>query len=226
VRNSGDVPLERVAVRDPALPGCGRTIARLAAGAVVRFGCDLRAPLGAGATDLTSVAEAAGTPPWGAAVRGAAQPLVVHVQHPGLRLVQAADHDTVRRGGPVRLTFTVLNSGDVPLAPVTVVAPLAGCRHVFATLDPGGAGSFDCTVAHLGRELRSQAGATGVPPLGPPVVASAVRTVRVQPAPALTAVLLSNGRANLAAAGATVLLALGILVLLLAPRSWRRRYRY
>ena len=123
----------------------------------------------------------------------------------------------------MRLTISVLNTGDVPLAPVTVTVPqVAGCRRVYARLDPGGVGSFDCMITSLRRDLRSQASATGVPPSGPLVAAGAEQTIRVQP-PALSALLLGNGRADLAVAVTTALLALGILVLLLAPR---RRCRY
>ncbi len=230
VRNSGDVALTEVAVHDAAAPDCGKAIGTLAAGATVSFSCALQAPLGfadpAMEGDLTSVAEAAGRPPAGTVVRGSSQPVMVEVQHPALRLVQAADHDRVRAGAPVRLTITVLNSGDVPLAPVTVAAPpLAACGQVYTRLDPGGAGSFNCTVPHLTRSLRSEAGATGVPPLGPPVLASTTHMIRVQRPVALKGVLLNNVRADLALMSATLLVALGILVVLFAPRP-RRRRRY
>ncbi len=230
VRNSGDVALTEVAVHDAAAPDCGKAIGTLAAGATVSFSCALQAPLGfadpAMEGDLTSVAEAAGRPPAGTVVRGSSQPVMVDVQHPALRLVQAADHDRVRAGAPVRLTITVLNSGDVPLAPVTVAAPpLAACGQVYTRLDPGGAGSFNCTVPHLTRSLRSEAGATGVPPLGPPVLASTTHMIRVQRPVALKGVLLNNVRADLALMSATLLVALGILVVLFAPRP-RRRRRY
>ncbi|MBP2475726.1 putative repeat protein (TIGR01451 family)/LPXTG-motif cell wall-anchored protein [Crossiella equi] len=175
VRNTGDVPLTRVAVADPVLPACARTLPDLAPGARESYSCTWTA----GATDLVNTATVTGTDPTGRQVT-ASDDAAVDVVHPGIEVTKTASPESVREGDAVTFTVVVKNSGDVPLREVVVTDPAApGCATTIAELAAGAERRISCTVTAGAQDLVNTASATGKPPVGPPVTDDGTATVRV-----------------------------------------------
>src|SRR5204862_8118507 len=97
---------------------------------------------------------------------------------------------TVATGGTVTFTIAVTNSGDVALTNVTIADALSPlCSKTssdiagLASLAPGATITYTCTSAAVTASFTNVAIATGTPPSGPNVTASASAAV-VATAPA------------------------------------------
>jgi uncharacterized repeat protein (TIGR01451 family) len=183
VTNRGKDPTEvltdlRVTV--PVLPGCVPVpIKQLAAGQTGTTTC-------AAAPERTTdvVADATGTDITGAPVSARSEPVPITVLDPPLSVTQRVDRSTIRTGGQVTITFTVTNTGDDSVGPVTNVTvtdpAVPDCRLApVDQLDPGVSASRDCTV-RLDRTVDSVAKAGATDSAGRPMTAvSAPLTIKV-----------------------------------------------
>ncbi|WHT19325.1 hypothetical protein N8J89_40635 [Crossiella sp. CA-258035] len=165
VKNTGDVPLTNVVISDPAAPGCAATVARLEVGAAHTVSCTVTAP----ADDFVNTATGTGTPPVGPPVTDEST-VRIDVQHPGIEITKDTEGGPFRAGDSVTFRIVVRNTGDVPLTKVTVADELAPeCRRTFATLAPGAAETYPCTMVAPADDVLNTAKATGTPPTGPDV---------------------------------------------------------
>lgn len=65
--------------------------------------------------------------------------------YPGIRIVKKADPTMTHAGDLVTYTYTVSNTGDVPLHDVSVVDDIAGVTPVYSSGDANGDGTLDLT---------------------------------------------------------------------------------
>ncbi|WP_020668281.1 DUF7507 domain-containing protein [Amycolatopsis nigrescens] len=164
VTNTGDVPLTGITVTDPVAPECARTFEELAAGEVRRYECTMTAP----EDDVVNVARVTGTPPTGPPVAGE-DDARVDVIHPAVRITKDADPAQVRAGERVTFTIAVTNTGDVPLADVSVVDDRTpACGFTLATLAPGATETRTCAITAT-QDITNTATVTGDDPTGRPV---------------------------------------------------------
>lgn len=163
VTNTGPIGLVGVAVTDPQLPVCDRTIGDLASGDSVSYTCSADLFL-----DITNTATATGTGTDGTPVQDQSS-TPVDVINPALDVQKTADAPLVLPGQSVTYTIVVHNVGDVTLTDVTVSdAAVPGCDRYFASLAPTVQIAYTCTTA-LTDSLVNVAEATGTDPLGNPV---------------------------------------------------------
>ena len=225
VTNTGNVPLDDVTVSDPTLTAQGITTTcvpvRLVPGAVAR--CTVSAPYVVTAADVregaaTNVATATGTPP-GQGTPGdpgstPGQPVTsppdttttpTTTPQPSLSLEKTAGDpvdvngsDLVDAGDTVVYTFTVTNTGNVPVTGVRIDDPLLEGQGlavpcVPTSLAPGGTASctaepYTITVADVAAgAARNVATARGTDPDRGPVTSpeDSTTTPTTTPAPAL-----------------------------------------
>jgi uncharacterized repeat protein (TIGR01451 family) len=168
VTNTGNARLVPVTVYDPQAPSCSRTIARLNARNSTSYPCTM-----ANVTaDVTNTVVVSGTSPAGIIVTDN-DTAFVDVVRPAIEIAKTPDTQTVLSGSTVTFAITVTNSGDVPLAAVTVSDPQApDCARSLGTLNPGGQGSYLCTLANVSADLTNTAAVSGSPPAGAAVTAS------------------------------------------------------
>ncbi|MFG3479935.1 hypothetical protein ACGF3K_32595 [Streptomyces sp. NPDC047980] len=198
VTNTGNVTLNAVDVEETVFTGTGQNPritcpeGSLLPGQSKTCTADYtvtQADVNAGAVANTAVAS--GTPTGGGpAVTATASDTVTAGQDPALALVKTATPAVVTGAGQrVDYRFTVTNTGNTTLTDVTVTepvftgtgpAPLVACPE--GPLAPGQ--SRTCTAAYTVTQADVGAGAltnaalaTGTPPTGPPVTATADRTV-------------------------------------------------
>ncbi|MGX7677332.1 DUF7507 domain-containing protein [Jatrophihabitans sp. DSM 45814] len=187
VKNSGDVPLTSVLVTDPIAPSCGRTLASpLAPNGTATYTCSMVA----GATDFTNTATAGGVDPVGVAAMASAT-AAVDVIHPALAITKVAAQTQARPGDTVDFTISVSNTGDVPLAAVSVSDPIAAsCAQAIASpLAPNVTSTYQCSMTAGAADFTNTATATGTDPLGNAVNASASAPIDViHPAVTITKV--------------------------------------
>jgi uncharacterized repeat protein (TIGR01451 family) len=196
VKNDGDVTLTSVHVTDTQAPGCARTAAQVATDRgsstfvpndTYTYSCTL-----ANVTaSLTNTATSIGTPPVGPDVTASSNASVT-VIHPAIAITKTPGTQAVDSGGTATFTLTVTNTGDVTLTNVTVTDPLsANCAKTIGTLTAGQSTTYTCTQAGVTSAFTNVATATGHPPLGPDVTASANANVTVNtpssPPPSTTA---------------------------------------
>ncbi|QWF80688.1 DUF7507 domain-containing protein [Amycolatopsis sp. CA-230715] len=176
VRNTGDVPLTNVSVVDDRTPSCARTFDRVEPSGVQTYTCT--AP--AGQDDFTNTATVTGTDPTDRTVT-ATDDASVDVIHPAVTITKDADPAAVREGDTVTFTITVTNTGDVPLAEVSVVDDRTpGCAKEIGTLAPQGTSTHTCTVVAGAQGFTNTATVTGDDPTKQPVTATDDATFTVQ----------------------------------------------
>ena len=193
VTNTGNVTLDPISVTDPLIPGIVCPTGPLAPTATATCTGDYivtQADLDAG--EFTNSASATGEPPAGlGAPAPVADDTVVTPANPavGIDLVKAAADPTVALTAPgqiVSFTFTVTNTGNVTLDPVSVTDPLIpGVVCPAGPLAPLASavctGDYIVTQADVDAgEFTNTATATGEPPAGlgltPPVAGDTVVT--------------------------------------------------
>ena len=195
VTNTGDVDLSNVTVSDPLTPSCDKVIGTLLQGASTSYTCTT----GALSASFTNIASVTGHPPVGPDVTASdnapvtvttppAPPVVV--THPAISITKSPPTQTVTTGLTVTFTIVVTNTGDVTLTNVTVTDALSpGCARTktdipaLASMAPGATVTYQCTSAAVTASFTNVAIATGTPPSGPNVTASASAAV-VATAPA------------------------------------------
>jgi uncharacterized repeat protein (TIGR01451 family) len=188
VTNTGDVDLTNVTVADPLTGSCAKTLGTLLQGASTSYTCTTDAL----SDSFTNVATATGTPPVGPDVSASdtapvtvttppAPPVVIH---PAIAITKTPPAQTVTTGLTVTFTIVVTNTGDVTLTNVTVGDALSpGCARTkadipaLASMAPGATVTYQCTSAAVTASFTNVAIATGTPPSGPNVTASASAAV-------------------------------------------------
>ncbi|MEN3340634.1 MAG: hypothetical protein V7644_38 [Actinomycetota bacterium] len=186
VTNTGDVDLTNVTVVDLLTPSCNKLIGSLLQGASTTYTCTTDA-LTASFTNLATVT---GTPPVGSDVTASdTAPVTVTTPpppqtHPAIAITKSPPTQTVVQGATVTFTITVTNTGDVTLTDVTVTDALSpGCARTkadipgLASMAPGATLTYTCTSAAVIASFTNVATATGTPPSGPNVTASASAAV-------------------------------------------------
>jgi uncharacterized repeat protein (TIGR01451 family) len=177
VTNTGDITLTNVQVADTPVSACNRTIGDLSAGSANAYTCAQPNVTAA----FTNTATVTGTPPLGSLVTST-DTAVVTVITPALTIAKTPDLQVANNGDVVTFTITVTNTGDVPLAPITIADPLApACNQVIASLAAGNSSNYNCTMVAGATDITNLATATGVPPAGPAVVASDTAFVDTTP---------------------------------------------
>ncbi|MYW91908.1 DUF11 domain-containing protein [Amycolatopsis rubida] len=184
VRNTGDVPLDDVAVADDSAPGCVRKFDTMAPNAVETYKCEQLAP----ADDVTNTVVATGKDQLGTTQRATAEARV-DVVHPALEAAVAAAPAQVREGDRVTFTVTVSNTGDAEFHDVTVADDqVSECARTLGTVAAQGKQAFTCTTVAGTRGVTNDLTVTGTDPTGRPATAKASASFTVQhPAVTLTA---------------------------------------
>ncbi|MCM3658897.1 DUF11 domain-containing protein [Agromyces mediolanus] len=251
VTNTGSVTLGDVAVAEGEFSGSGELSAvscpagasSLAPGETVTCTASYlvtRADLDRG---LQNTATAFGTPPGGGADPVESEPSTVEIpseQVPGMSIVKSADTERVSRAGEVIVySFTVTNTGNVPLTGVTVddvefsgagALSAIACPPAMSALPPGQ--QLSCTASYVvlaadltGDTITNVATVTATPAGAPgPVTAASppavVETESATPPPplAVTGIVIGGSIAL-----AVVLLLGGILIVLVVARRRARR---
>ncbi|MBM7519112.1 DUF7507 domain-containing protein [Nocardioides nitrophenolicus] len=196
VTNNGNVPVDDLAVSDPKVGtvSCERT--RLEVGASTRCAADAvyvitEADQSAGRVDNVAVAN--GTDPDGGVVESpeATTSTPVVAPDPKLDLLKSAAAPVDRNGSgridagdTIAFTFTVTNTGNVPVSGIRVVDPLVGevaCDET--TLAPGASTPCRAVEPYVLTQDDIDAGtvhnvahAEGLPPSGQPVVSPDAET--------------------------------------------------
>ncbi|MFB9684604.1 DUF7507 domain-containing protein [Amycolatopsis plumensis] len=158
VTNTGDVPLTAVDVRSGA---CTKTFDELKPHDRKNFDCTTAAP----ADDAELAAEATATAPVG-------PPLTtkdtdeLDVIHPAVKLTIDAKSPMAREGDEVTFTVTARNTGDVPLASVSIVDEQATCANRFDTVAAGTAKTYTCTRKAPSDDFGQALEITGIDPSG------------------------------------------------------------
>ncbi|MHA7269426.1 CshA/CshB family fibrillar adhesin-related protein [Arthrobacter sp. HLT1-20] len=184
VRNTGNTTLTNATVTDARVGMTARAVspATLAPGQSGTAFVDYTvttADVTAGS--IRNVATATATPPAGAAPiqPASSNEVLTPRQNPALTVVKAAtegDFDAV--GDTLNYSFTVTNSGNVPLTGVSVSDPRIGATALAvtpSTLAPGGTGTatavYTVTQADLNNgSVVNTATVTGTPPAGSPAL--------------------------------------------------------
>ncbi|MGW4059117.1 DUF7507 domain-containing protein [Amycolatopsis sp. NPDC004747] len=158
VTNTGDTPLTAVDVRSGS---CTKTFDELKPRDRQNFDCTTTAP----ADDADSTAKATADAPAGPPVT-ATDTDKIDVIHPAVKLSIDATPPTVRAGDEVTFTVTARNTGDVPLAAVSVVDEQATCANEFDTIAAGTAKTYTCTRKAPDDDFRQAVEITGIDPSG------------------------------------------------------------
>ncbi|WP_370948000.1 hypothetical protein AB5J62_10500 [Amycolatopsis sp. cg5] len=174
VTNTGDVPLTNVSIVDSRTPTCAKTFARLEG--VETYQCTTKAP----EDDFTNTATVTGDDPTGRPVT-ATDDAAVDVIHPAVTITKDAAPTQVREGDTVTFTLTVKNTGDVALAPVSIVdSQTPACARTIDSLAAGASQTYQCTVTAGAQGFTNTATVTGTDPLQRPVTATDDATFTVQ----------------------------------------------
>ncbi|HKN55326.1 MAG TPA: hypothetical protein VJX66_22715 [Amycolatopsis sp.] len=183
VTNSGDGPLTDVSITDAVAPDCAKRLGTLAPQAKQAYTCTTVA----GEDDITSTALATGTDLTARPVTASAA-ATVDVIHPAITITQSAAPRRARPGDTVTFTFTIKNSGDVPLIQLSIVDSQAPpCAHSIASLPPGAELRYACTITAGTDSFTNSATVTAEDPAHRQVKASADASVTVlHPGLALT----------------------------------------
>ncbi len=158
VTNTGDVTMTTVEITDEAEPACNQNFTDVYSGTSRSYEC----PIGAVTADLTNTVVATGTPETGRPVIVSAT-ATVNVAEPGISIAKTPDSQYVLYGGTAAFTITVVNTGDVTLAPITVtdvLAPYCNSNNPFP-LFRGITREIYCTLPGVTADLTNIAVVTG-----------------------------------------------------------------
>ncbi|WIX80885.1 hypothetical protein QRX50_09030 [Amycolatopsis carbonis] len=176
LKNTGDAPLDDVAVTDDRTPGCVRKFGRLAPQATQTYQCDLLAP----GADFTDPVVATGKDELGKQLSVTAD-APVDVIHPAVAVTESAAPAQVREGDHVTLSVTVSNTGDVPLDDLAVTSTkVPWCAKQLGILASQGKQTFTCTTVAGKDGFTNSVTATGTDPTARTVTASADAKFTVQ----------------------------------------------
>ena len=204
VTNTGNVALANVNVADPmtglSAVNCGggtNVISSLAPGATVTCTATYttsQADVDAG--KLTNTATATATPPVGLNVTTTSNAVTIPAtQTPGIGITKSASTTSFSMAGTgVTYTYMVNNSGNVTLSNVTVTDPMKGLSTITcpsATLAPNTpetcTATYTTTQADMDKGwIKNTGTATGTPPTGAKVTASATLYVPAVQSPKVT----------------------------------------
>lgn len=167
--NTGNVTLSSVLITDTLAPNCNRNVGTLAAGQTQSYLCNRIGVTG----DFTNTVQIGGVyTVTGAAVTDS-DIAVVDVISPAIAISKLPDLQQITSGGTANFTLVVTNTGDVALTNVTVTDPLApDCNRNFASLAPGAAQTYACSLANITGDFTNAADVVGATPLGGSVSAS------------------------------------------------------
>jgi large repetitive protein len=201
VQNTGGVTLNGVVITDPGLTLAGGSIGTLAPGANGSATATLtltQAMIDAGIYNNT--ATVTGTPANGTPLAPVSDSESVVLPAPGLTLAKSGVVNVGANGRPdagetISYTFTVTNSGNLPLTNIAVSDPLVAVSGGPISLNPGQSNSTTFTASYSLTQADIDAGtfantasATGTPSVGPPVTVPGSATTPLGPLPALTLV--------------------------------------
>ncbi|MEU4669435.1 hypothetical protein AB0F91_15970 [Amycolatopsis sp. NPDC023774] len=176
LKNTGDAPLDDVAVADNRTPGCVRKFGTLAPQATQTYQCDLLAP----GDDFTDPAVATGKDELGKQLSVTAD-APVDVIHPAVAVTESAAPAQVREGDRVTFSVTVSNTGDVELDDLAVTSSqVPDCAKQLGVLTPGGKQAFTCTTVAGKDGFTNSVTATGADPTARTVTAWADAKFTVQ----------------------------------------------
>ncbi len=165
VANSGNSDLVNVTVNDPAAPTCDSVIGALAAGSSTSYSCAL-SPVPANFTNTASVT---GDDELGNTYTDD-DTADVTVLTPGLDVSKNPALQIVHVGDDATFTITVTNSGQTPLANVSVSDPLSPtCDNTIGALGVGQTNTYSCVAAAVAADFINIASGNGDDPLGQPV---------------------------------------------------------
>jgi uncharacterized repeat protein (TIGR01451 family) len=161
VTNTGDVPLNTVAVADPITPACAMSIGSLAVGESYEYSCDATIT-----EDTTNVATVTAKDPQGNPVTPKSDDAYVDVIHPGLVIEKSVDQPVVLSGTDVTWTVMVRNTGDADLTNVAVSDPdNTDCDATIGLLAAGQSyGPITCTET-ITEDTTNTANVSGKDPL-------------------------------------------------------------
>ncbi|GLZ42916.1 SdrD B-like domain-containing protein [Actinokineospora sp. NBRC 105648] len=131
-----------VAIGDPAVTNCNRTIGNLAADVPFTYTCSGPAP----ADDFTQTATATGQNAFGDTMTDSDSVNVVVIS-PSIDITKTANAASYTTGQTITFTITVANTGDTALTGVVVsdvVSP--SCARAIGTLAIGGTTTYTCTA--------------------------------------------------------------------------------
>nr|WP_206784399.1 DUF11 domain-containing protein [Amycolatopsis sp. MtRt-6] len=166
-RNTGDVPLTAVSVVD-AQTACAKKFDIVETGAVLTYTCTRKAP----GDDFAQAVEITGIDPTGRTVQSTGD-AKADVIHPGIAVMKDAAPYEVREGDTVTFSILVKNTGDVPLADVSVVDDhTPSCARTVPELAVDAEISYTCTTVAGKVGFTGKATATGQDPTRRPVSAS------------------------------------------------------
>jgi uncharacterized repeat protein (TIGR01451 family) len=202
IKNTGNVKLTSVRVTDLLAPDCARSVGSLVAGGSSSYACT-RAHV---TRSFTNVAIVTGhdssakvktvsdtghaqiifsgpfAPPGSARIGIAISPKVQRLTTK-VTVTKKADGTSMTKSvfAAAHFKITVKNKGTVTLTAVTVSDPHASaCSRSFAKLLPGASRSYSCSKPAVGRAFTDVAIASGKPPTGARVQATAAAGVRVK----------------------------------------------
>ncbi|MEV8606863.1 hypothetical protein AB0383_02670 [Amycolatopsis sp. NPDC051373] len=184
VRNTGDVPLDELAVTSSKVPDCAKQLGILAPQGKQTFTCTAVA----GTDGFPNSVTVTGTDPTARTVTASADAKFT-VQHPAVTLTTTVQGGPFREHDSVPIQVTVKNTGDTPLTKphVTTAERADACTQDHDTLAPGATWTFSCTTIAPADDVTESLTVTAAPPVGPLVTASAEATLDViHPAIAVT----------------------------------------
>lgn len=199
VQNTGGVTLNAVTLTDPGLTVVGGTMGSLAPGdtANATATLTLTQPL-IDAGVYNNTATVSGTPANGSAMAPVNDSATVPLPAPAITLVKSGTVNAGGNGRPdvgetITYTFTVSNTGNVPLTNVTVNDPLVIVSGGPIALAAGQSNATNFTATYVLTQADIDAGAfantataSGNPPTGAPVTSPGATNTVLAPQPLLT----------------------------------------
>jgi uncharacterized repeat protein (TIGR01451 family) len=191
VTNTGNVTLSNLSLNDNLIGNIKLNVSSLAPGAstTATGTYSITQSMIDNGSPITNIATAAGTPPTGPKVTATAQATVtIGKACPSISVTKKANPTSVSEPGTVTYTYTVTNTGNVTLSPLTLNDNLIGnIKLSVSSLAPGASTTATATynitqsMINAGKSITNIATATGTPPTGTKnnVTATAQATVTI-----------------------------------------------